>query len=143
MSPPPTKSVLLVDNDFGFLILAMDAIRATTSVAIAFQIALDGAEAINYLRGEVEYTDRARYPLPDLVLSQMNLTGMSGLDLLAWIKRQPQFQDLPVILMYSEQDAVSADEAQQLGASLILSKPVSPQSSYDFSKQVLDLLFST
>ena len=143
MSPPPTKSVLLVDNDFGFLILAMDAIRATTSVAIAFQIALDGAEAINYLRGEVEYTDRARYPLPDLVLSQMNLTGMSGLDLLAWIKRQPQFQDLPVILMYSEQDAVSANEAQQLGANLILSKPVSPQSSYDFSKQVLDLLFST
>jgi CheY-like chemotaxis protein len=143
MSPPPTKSVLLVDNDFGFLILAMDAIRATTSVAIAFQIALDGAEAINYLRGEVEYTDRARYPLPDLVLSQMNLAGMSGLDLLAWIKRQPQFQDLPVILMYSEQDAVSADEAQQLGANLILSKPVSPQSSYDFSKQVLDLLFST
>lgn len=143
MTKPHAKSILLVDNDFGFLILAMDAIRASTPVAVVFQIALDGAEAINYLRGEVEYTDRERYPLPDLVLSQVDLSGMSGLDLLAWIKRQPQFQELPVILMYSNLDATSVRQAEQLGASLILNKPASPQSSFDFSQQVLDLLLSS
>jgi CheY-like chemotaxis protein len=145
MSKPPTKSILLVDDDFSFLIMAMDAIRATTSTAIAFQIALNGAEAMNYLRGEMEYTDRAQYPLPDLVLFQMNLTDISGLDLLVWIKRQPQCQEIPVIVMHgpdSELEPIAVDQAIQLGVSLMIIKPTSPQSASDFSKQVLGILFA-
>ncbi|WP_416672569.1 response regulator [Egbenema bharatensis] len=145
MSKPPTKSILLVDDDFSFLIMAMDAIRATTSTAIAFQIALNGAEAMNYLRGEMEYADRGQYPLPDLVLFQVNLTGMSGLELLAWLKRQPQFQEIPVILMHapdSELEPSDLEQATYLGVSLMISKPTSPQSASDFSKQVLNVLFA-
>lgn len=118
----------------------MDVIRASTNLATAFQIALDGAEAINYLRGRAEYCDRSRYPLPDLILTQIDLPGISGLALLAWIKRQPQFQTLPVVLIQPNLDSHTIHYAEQLGAHLLIPKPISPASSLDFSRQVLDVL---
>ncbi|NJO42792.1 MAG: response regulator [Cyanobacteria bacterium CRU_2_1] len=138
-----TKTVLLVESNFDFLISVMTALNMNASIAITFQIVLEGAWAVNYMRGVVEYSDRERYPLPDLVLTDVNLPGMSGIELLAWIRQQPEFRNLPVVLMDSNSNQDSINQATELGASSFLVKPSSIEMLSHFARQVLEFLPSS
>lgn len=61
----------------------------------------NGREVIEYLAGEGEYADRAKYPLPGLMLLDLKMPWMDGFDVLSWLRRQPQFVGLPVVLLTS------------------------------------------
>jgi CheY-like chemotaxis protein len=61
-------------------------------------IAMDGAEAIDYLVGNRPFADRNQHPLPALVLLDLNLPKKSGFQVLSWIRQQPQFASLPVVI---------------------------------------------
>ena len=53
------------------------------------RIVRTGEEALDYLLGEGEYSNRNRYPLPDLILLDLKLPGISGIDVLREIKGRP------------------------------------------------------
>jgi CheY-like chemotaxis protein len=65
------------------------------------RVAVNGLEAINYLTGVGSFADRSQHPLPCLVLLDLNMPIMNGFEVLAWIRKQPQFTDLPVIVYTS------------------------------------------
>jgi CheY-like chemotaxis protein len=79
-------------------------------------IAMDGAEAIDYLAGNGPFADRNQHPLPTLVLLDLNLPKKSGFDVLSWIRRQPQFTSLPVVIYTSSVGLMDKDTARLLGA---------------------------
>jgi CheY-like chemotaxis protein len=58
----------------------------------------NGEEVINYLKGKDGFSDRARFPLPNLLLLDLVMPHMSGLDVLKWLRAQSKFTDLPVIV---------------------------------------------
>jgi CheY-like chemotaxis protein len=79
-------------------------------------IAVDGAEAIDYLAGNGPFADRNQHPLPALVLLDLNLPKKSGFEVLRWVREQPQFASLPVVIYTSSVGLIDKDTARLLGA---------------------------
>ena len=102
----------------------------------SLQAVEDGRKAIAYLSGEPPYADRARHPLPDLVLLDLNLPLVPGFDVLKWIREQPRFRDLPVVVFSSSGRAEDRARAEALGANDYLLKP----SSGDLFREVVEAL---
>jgi CheY-like chemotaxis protein len=98
---------------------------AFTSAGIThpLQVASDGPEAIDYLSGTGDFADRARYPLPCLVLLDLKMPGMTGLEVLEWIRAQPRLRMLPVIIFSSSAQQHEIDQAYHLGANSFVVKP--------------------
>ena len=71
----------------------------------------DGIEARAYLAGEGKYSNRATSPLPTLIISDLKMPRMNGLELLRWARRQPFIKRIPFILLSgsgSSRDVTSA-----------------------------------
>jgi len=60
---------------------------------------------------------------PDLVLLDINMPEVSGLDLLEFLRRRPEWKSLPVVMLSSEAADVTVDEAMELGADGYVMKP--------------------
>ena len=63
--------------------------------------------------------------MPGLVLLDLNLPRLSGMKVLQWIREQPQFADLPVVIYTSSGDSREQEKAKQLGANEYILKPCS------------------
>ncbi|HLF73360.1 MAG TPA: response regulator [Anaerolineales bacterium] len=61
---------------------------------------------------------------PDLLILDVNLPGVSGLDLLEFLRRRPEWKDLPIIMLSSEAADAMVDKALKLGADSYAMKPV-------------------
>jgi CheY-like chemotaxis protein len=83
----------------------------------------DGQEAIDYLSGAREFADRDKYPLPCMVLLEWKLPGISGLEVLRWIRQQTQFQSLIILILTDSQEAWEVEQAYMAGANSFLVKP--------------------
>jgi CheY-like chemotaxis protein len=112
-----------VEDDPNDITLVHLAFRKVT-IPVSISSVKDGDEAVNYLKGEHDYSDRTRHPMPTVVLLDIKIPRQSGLEVLAWIRSQTNFSALPVILFTSSQDLKDVRRAYQLGANAYLVKPV-------------------
>ena len=87
------------------------------------QVVSDGQMAIDYLSGTGDYADREKYPLPCLVLLDLNLPLRKGLEVLEWIRRQPVLKKLVVVVFSSSAHPLDVDRACELGANSYIAKP--------------------
>lgn len=83
----------------------------------------DGQGAVDYLRAASANEDRAAYPLPFLVLLDINMPHLSGLEALAWIRQQPGYEDLPVVIFTSSTQEKDFRTAYSNGATAYVVKP--------------------
>jgi len=107
------------ENDLMFLKMAMKNAGVTNPV----QVARDGQEVLDYFQGNGKFANRAEFPLPYLVLLDLKLPYLMGLDVLAWIRDQPQFKSTIVIVLTSSRYVGDIGKAYQLGANAYLVKP--------------------
>jgi CheY-like chemotaxis protein len=96
----------------------------------------DGAQAIEYLAGRGYFTDRSRYPLPDLILLDINMPKKSGLDVLEWVRSQPHYKSLPTLILTSSTRSEDMEAARQLGADDYLFKPSDPLKLVEVVKSI-------
>ncbi len=87
------------------------------------QAVTDGQMAIEYLAGAGAYANREIYPAPLLVLLDLKLPKVSGLELLAWIRQQPTLKHLVVIVFSSSVHPRDLERAYELGANSYIEKP--------------------
>jgi CheY-like chemotaxis protein len=87
----------------------------------------DGQSAIDYVEGKPPYDDRSRFPLPGLVLVDLNMPKVSGLEFLEWLRRFPEFSDLPVVIFSGSQHHRDMARASELGARNYIVKPNSSE----------------
>ena len=88
-------TILLVEdneNDVFWFRRCLSAIAARVNIRVVENAWL----ARNYLEGMTPFSDRAYYPLPDLIVADFHLPGASGLDLIRWLKSDARFKDIPV-----------------------------------------------
>src|SRR5882724_11196821 len=112
------KPILLVEdeeNDVFFFKHAMQKEGLTNSL----HIAVDGQQAIDYLQGAGKFADREKFPLPCLVLLDLKLPFVMGLDVLKWIRQRPELSPVVIILSSSQQNA-DISTAYRLGANAYL-----------------------
>ena len=115
------KTILQVEDDPNDMFFLQHAMKKA-GVANPIQVASDGQQAIEYLQGTGKFADREQFPLPCLVLLDLKLPHVMGLDVLKWICEQSGMALVVVLLTASGEDADIA-AAYRLGANGFLVKP--------------------
>lgn len=116
-------TILLVEDDPNDVLLTQRAFRRA-NIVNPLQVVQDGEVAVLYLEGQGPYADRERYPLPTLMLLDLKLPRLSGLEVLEWLQQQPELKRLPVVVLTSSRENADVNRAYDLGANSYLVKPV-------------------
>lgn len=136
-------------NERGTLLLVEDSrddayfiVRAIRKVCPAVSIAQvgDGEAARQYLAGEGEFRDRGKYPLPDLILLDIKMPRLNGLDLLEWIRSAPAHVKLPAMILSSSEEAQDVARAERLGVLGYHVKPVDQSGLEQVAKSICSSL---
>jgi CheY-like chemotaxis protein len=120
------ETILLVEDDPNDVFFMKRALKLA-GVLNPLQLAADGRQAIHYLGGTAEYSDRVKFPLPSLVLLDLKLPHVMGLDVLKWIREQPELKNLIVLVFTSSRLPPDISTAYLFGANSYLVKPSSPE----------------
>jgi CheY-like chemotaxis protein len=86
----------------------------------------DGAAAIDYLASTGDYAGRMTNPAPDLVFLDIKMPKRNGLEVLEWIRAQPAFEHLPVIVLTNSAAPEDMERAHGLGVTSYLVKDADP-----------------
>src|ERR1041385_5247656 len=131
MVPHPT--LLLVEDSEDDVFLMVRALK-TAGVELPLQVVADGRLALDYLSGTGPYADREAYPVPMVMFLDIKLPQVSGLEVLRWLREQPELRRLVVIVLTSSNHPGDVREAYDLGANSYVVKPASFQQLVDFAK---------
>ena len=119
------KKIFIVDDSATMLMsvkgnLEMNGFEVMTAV--------DGQDALDKLKAGLK---------PDLIITDVNMPRMTGLELIKHVKALPAFRFTPILTLTTESQAAKRDEGKKLGATGWLVKPVSGPDLIKVIKQVL------
>lgn len=113
--------ILLVDDDPNDRFIMQSAFHRIGVNDPIYTLA-DGAEAISYIKGEGEYSDRNRFAIPTLLLLDLDMPRINGFDFLRFIKEHTHLRVIPTIILTSSCDPDDVKTAYLLGANSYLVK---------------------
>jgi CheY-like chemotaxis protein len=113
--------LLAEDNEDDVLIMQSTFRKA--AVPNPLQVVSDGDQAIAYLKGEAPYSNRQRYPLPVVILLDLNMPRKNGFEVLAWIRADPNLRRTTVDILTASSRTVDVERALDLGANSYIIKP--------------------
>ncbi|MFN7140837.1 MAG: response regulator [Limisphaerales bacterium] len=122
MSLRPDFILIVEDNDDHAFFIQKAFVQARLANP-TFRVS-DGDEAIEYLKGEGKYSNRCEYPVPGLVLLDLKMPRRNGFEVLEWIRQQPGFKGLRVVVLTTSEELREVNRAYELGANSFLVKPV-------------------
>ena len=115
--------ILLVEDNPADVLITREALF-DAKIINQLNVVEDGAEALDFLRRKGRFAAAAR---PDLILLDLNLPGVDGRDFLAEIKRDPDFLNIPVVVLTTSRAHADVLKSYQLHANCFISKPVDHQ----------------
>lgn len=122
MTVSASTVVLYAEDDPDDQLLASMAHRVSGAPG-PLVIVGDGAEAIDYLRGTGRQVDRAAAAHPALLLLDLNMPTMGGLETLAIIRADPRLRRLPVVMLTTSGAVEDIDRCFDAGANAYVVKP--------------------
>jgi CheY-like chemotaxis protein len=114
--------VLFVDDDKDYRQLFASALKESGLKVDFFEVT-DGFAAINYLLGNEPYTDRKKFPFPDLAFVDLKMPGMDGLEVLKEIRTRLGLQNLPIIVLTTSDLQADVTASYSSRASAFHQKP--------------------
>lgn len=121
MESKPQVVLSVDDNDVDGALLER-AFKRTSIPARLYRVS-EGPQAMAYLAGDGIYRDRESYPLPDLVLLDLAMPKMSGVEVLKWIRQQTVVKKTRVLIFTSSEKPEDFRAANEIGADGYLLKP--------------------
>ena len=106
-------------SDLWLVTQALPAIEFPTRL----EASRDGDEAINYLLGKEGFGDRERHPVPNLLLLDLKMPRVNGMDVLRWVRRSVEYRFLPVVMLSGSVVQEDIDQAYRNGANAFFTKP--------------------
>jgi CheY-like chemotaxis protein len=117
------QTILLVDDSENDLVLMKTAFRKA-DFTTPLQIVYNGEEAIAYLSGQGQYSNRIQFPLPAVILLDLNMPMKNGFDVLEWLRSNPALRKrIPTIVLTASARPEDVERAFDLGATSYLVKP--------------------
>lgn len=129
----PNPSILIVEDNPDDVELTLRTLNAI-GVMTNFTVAQDGIEALSRLIGEGE----GQPELPSLVLLDLNLPGISGLEVLKQIRAHPRTHSLPVVVLTSSDDRGDLAASCRLGATSYIRKNADPAKFRESMRRLAD-----
>ena len=133
-------AILLVEDD---KIDAKNVLRAfkENNISNPIYLTTNGEEALKYLRNDGEYGDPRDAPRPSLILLDINMPIMNGIEFLKVVKQDPSLRTIPVVMLTTSQEESDRVESYQLGVAGFIVKPVDFYSFVD-AVRVIDLYWT-
>jgi CheY-like chemotaxis protein len=116
------RTILLVEDETPDAMLLLRGFQKADVLNPVVHLT-NGDEALAYLAGIREYGNRTQYPLPALILLDLKLPGMTGIQLLQWMRVQGEIRRIPVVVLTNDDNPDTIDAAYDLGANSYLVKP--------------------
>ncbi|MFD2513731.1 response regulator [Pontibacter locisalis] len=135
-------NILLVEDDY-LDIMNVERELKKINIEHPIHVARNGREALNMLRGEG--TEKIS-PAPSVILLDINMPKMNGLEFLEELRREPEFIHIPVFIMTTSNEEADRMAAQRLNVSGYIEKPLTfdtfekGPSSLDSFSLFLDLI---
>jgi two-component system, response regulator len=123
MSESTAVEILVVEDDPQDLELMLRALRKA-KISNRVQIARDGAEALDFIFCEGAYADRRIDNSPKVVLLDLKLPKVDGLEVLEKVKGDPRTKTIPVVVLTSSKEQKDVIESYRLGVNSYIVKPV-------------------
>lgn len=123
MKPMDARTLLIIDDNPDDETLTRRALSRAPLGNVQIIVARDGVEALGLLFGDSE-RNVAPMPLPQLVLLDLKMPRLSGLDVLERLRRNPRTRSLPVVVFTSSSEERDLRRAYELGANAYVRKPV-------------------
>lgn len=127
--------ILLVEDNPNDLQLTLRALKKAR-VGNVIQVARDGAEALDFVFGEGAFSGRNVGDMPKMILLDLKLPKIDGIDVLRRIKGDPRTQCIPVVVLTSSKEQRDVVESYRLGVNSYIVKPVEFEG---FAKAVQEL----
>lgn len=112
--------MLADDNPNEALLLGL-ALREA-GFRIPMKIVNDGQQVLDYLSGNGHYADRSKYPVPDIILMDLHMPRIDGFGVLSWLRQQPEFRHLPVVVLTGSKLSADSARAYECGAKSVVIK---------------------
>lgn len=122
-----TKKVIIADDSALARAFMIKCIKVSGVSDCIFIEVSNGLEAIEKLK-EV---------IPDLLITDINMPKLNGIDLVKTIKANPKLVDIPIVVMTSAGNSEQRDELERLNVSQILAKPFTPKDVMDIANNLL------
>jgi two-component system response regulator len=129
------KIILLVEDNIDDEVLTIRALKKK-NILNDVVTARDGAEALDYLMGTGKYAGRDLSVMPEVILLDLNLPKISGMEVLRRIRGDDRTAFLPVVVLTTSNEERDKIESYKLGANSYIRKPVDFE---QFSEAILQL----
>ena len=113
--------VLIAEDNEDHLFLTVRALNDMEGVHLEVDAVRDGEEALDYIHRRGRFADR---PRPHLILLDIKMPRVGGLEVLAQLKEDPELRKIPVIVLSSSERREDIDLAYTLGGNSYVTKPV-------------------
>jgi len=113
---------ILVVEDNPDDVQLLQRLFAKAGLATPLQFVSDGVEAMSYLLGRDQFADRGKYPEPNILIIDLHMPRVNGLELMSWLKTQPDLEHLIIVALSSSADQNEIDRAYHNGANSYLPK---------------------
>jgi CheY-like chemotaxis protein len=124
--------VLLVEDDPGDVLMTREAFEHY-KIRNVLHVVTDGEQALQFLRRTGDYADA---PRPGLILLDLNLPRLDGLEVLAELKADPVLKVIPVVILTTSQAQQDVLRSYALHANAYVSKPVDFERFMDVIQQI-------
>lgn len=124
MIPPRQPiTILMADDDPDDRLMTQEAF-VECRVANPLRFVNDGEELLEYLRRQGEFADAARFPMPGLILLDLNMPRRDGREALREIKADPDLRGIPVVILTTSQAEEDVMRSYHDGVNSFITKPV-------------------
>lgn len=117
------QSILLVEDNPSDILL-LERVFKRAKLRDALRVVSTGEEALAYLNGDGLFSDRQLHPFPSMVFLDLNLPGISGFEVLSWIRQRTHLKRIHIVVLTGSRHTIDIYRAYEMGANSYLVKPV-------------------